>query len=132
MTTAIVQSRHDANKAAIRRFHDATNSGDPELIAKTIDEVFAPDARIRTPLPIDASGAEAIKVVFATLLLGLPDLHVTIEDLIAEGDKVVSRKRLPVFTSASTWASPRPANASPTTRSSSCASPTAASLRRGA
>ena len=91
MTTATVESRHEANKAAIRHFHDATNSGDPELIAQTIDEVFAPDARIRTPLPIDASGAEAIKVVFATLLLGLPDLHVTIEDLIAEGDKVVSR-----------------------------------------
>jgi hypothetical protein len=27
---------HEANKAAIRRFHDATNTGDLELISNTI------------------------------------------------------------------------------------------------
>ncbi len=32
-----------------------------------------------------------MKEVFARLLRGLPDLHITIEDLIAEEDKVVSR-----------------------------------------
>jgi predicted ester cyclase len=30
-------------------------------------------------------------VIFATLRRGFPDLHVQVEDLIAEGDKVVSR-----------------------------------------
>ena len=81
----------ETNKAAIRRFHDATNTGNWELISRTIDELFEPDAVIRTPLPIGATGAEAMKEVFARLLRVFPGLHVAIEDLIAEGDKVVSR-----------------------------------------
>jgi steroid delta-isomerase-like uncharacterized protein len=79
------------NKATTERFDDALNSGDAERIFKTIDEVVAPDALIRTPLPIEATGAELAKELFARLLRAYPDLHITIEDLIAEGDKVVSR-----------------------------------------
>jgi steroid delta-isomerase-like uncharacterized protein len=79
------------NKATFRRFHEAVNSGDVELIAKTIDEVVEPDVRIGTPLPIDATGAQALKQVWATLLRAYPDLHVAVEDLIAEADKVVCR-----------------------------------------
>ncbi len=82
---------HETNKAAIRRLHDATNTGDLELISNTIAELFDPDAMIRTPLPIDATGAQALTEVFARLLQVYPDLHVAIEDLIADGDKVVSR-----------------------------------------
>jgi steroid delta-isomerase-like uncharacterized protein len=80
-----------SNKAMFRRFQDAANTGDAELISKTIDELVEPDALIRTPLPIQATGAQAVKQVWAMLLRGLPDLHITIEDLIADGDKVVSR-----------------------------------------
>ncbi len=79
------------NKAAFRRFQDATNTHDAELISKTIDELVEPDALIRTPLPIEATGAQLLKEVFARLHRAYPDLHVRIEDLIAEGDKVVSR-----------------------------------------
>jgi steroid delta-isomerase-like uncharacterized protein len=79
------------NKAAFRRVLDATNTHDGELISKTIDEVFRPDVLIRTPLPIQATGAQAIKEVFATLQRAFPDLHVAVEDLIEEGDKVVAR-----------------------------------------
>ena len=74
------------NKATFRRFHDAVNSGDAQLIAQTIDEVVEPDVRIGTPLPIDATGAQALKQVWTTLLRAYPDLHVTVEDVIAEGD----------------------------------------------
>jgi predicted ester cyclase len=80
-----------SNKATFRHFHDAVNSGDVELISKMIDEVFEPDAQIRTPLPVEATGAQALKQVWATLLRGYPDLHLTVEDLIAEGDKLVCR-----------------------------------------
>ena len=80
-----------SNKATFRRLRDAVNTGDLELISKTIDEVVAPDMLVRTPLPIEATGAQAAKQVWAVLLRGLPDLHLTIEDLIAEGDKVVAR-----------------------------------------
>jgi predicted ester cyclase len=46
---------------------------------------------MRTPFPIEATGAQLLKEVFARLLRAYPDLHITIEDLIEEGDKVVSR-----------------------------------------
>ena len=79
------------NKATVRRFDDAINTGDLELISNTIDEVFEPDVLIRTPLPVEATGARALKEVFARLLRAFPDLHITVDDLIAEGDKVVGR-----------------------------------------
>src|SRR6185369_4742109 len=49
------------------------------------------DAVVRTPLPIDVTGAEALKQIWAMLFSVYPDIHVTVEDLIAEGDKVVAR-----------------------------------------
>jgi steroid delta-isomerase-like uncharacterized protein len=84
-------AQETSNKATVRRFSDAANTGDAELISKTIDELVDPDAVMRTPLPIDATGAELAKEVFGRLLRAYPDLHITIEDLVEEGDKVVSR-----------------------------------------
>ena len=81
-----------SNKASFRRLQDATNTGDVELIAKTIDELVDPDAVIHTPLPIEATGAKLLKEVFGRLLRAYPDLHITVEDLIEEGDKIVSRQ----------------------------------------
>jgi steroid delta-isomerase-like uncharacterized protein len=80
-----------SNKATFRRLHDAVNTGDVEVISKTIDEVVEPDVLIRTPLPVGATGAQALKQVWAVLLRAFPDLHVAVEDVIAEGDKVVCR-----------------------------------------
>jgi steroid delta-isomerase-like uncharacterized protein len=80
-----------SNKATVRRFQEALSSGDPEHIAEAIDEIVDADALIRTPLPIQATGAELLKAVFARLHRAYPDLHITVEDLIAEGDKVVAR-----------------------------------------
>jgi steroid delta-isomerase-like uncharacterized protein len=42
-------------------------------------------------LPLETTGAQALKEVFARLHRIFPDLQVTIDDLIEEGDKVVSR-----------------------------------------
>jgi hypothetical protein len=80
-----------ANKALFKRFHDAANTGDFDFLAKTIDEVVAPDAVIRTPLPIDATGADALKQIWAMLFTVYPDIRLTVEDVVAEGDKVVAR-----------------------------------------
>jgi predicted ester cyclase len=79
------------NRSAYRRFHDAVNTGDAELVFRTIDEVFAPDAAISTPMQIEASGAQAMKQVFGRLLRAFPDLHIAVEDVIEEGDRLVSR-----------------------------------------
>jgi steroid delta-isomerase-like uncharacterized protein len=80
-----------SNKATLSRLHDALNSGDKELISTTIDEVFDPDVRSGTPLPIEATGAQALKQVWTTLLRAYPDLHVTVEDLFGEEDRLVAR-----------------------------------------
>ncbi len=39
-------------------------------------------------------GMEGLKRGYATFLNAFPDLHVTVEDMIAEGDKVVAYKTL--------------------------------------
>jgi steroid delta-isomerase-like uncharacterized protein len=80
-----------SNKATFQRFHEAANTGDVDFLSKTIDEIVASDAVIRTPLPIDETGAELLKQVWAMLLRVYPDIHLTVEDVIAEGDKVVAR-----------------------------------------
>jgi steroid delta-isomerase-like uncharacterized protein len=79
------------NKESFQRFLDASNTGDWELISKTIDEIFDPDMVLETGAPIQARGPEAIRQVFATLHRAFPDLHIAVEDVIAEGDKVASR-----------------------------------------
>jgi len=84
-------AQETGNKATFRRIEDTVNTGDVEVISKAIDEVVAPDALIRMPLPIEATGAQAFRQLWAMLLRGLPDLHLTIEDLVEEGDKVVMR-----------------------------------------
>jgi len=80
-----------SNKTTFGRIQDAVNTGDVEVISTTIDELVAPDVLIHMPLPVEAAGPQQFKQVWAMLLRGLPDLHLTIEDLIAEGDKVVMR-----------------------------------------
>ena len=67
------------------------NTGDVESLARIIDEFVLPDAQIRTPLPIDATGAEKLKQVWSMLFSVYPDLHLTVDDLIAAGDKIVTR-----------------------------------------
>ena len=79
------------NKAAFTRLHEAQSSGDVEVFRRVVDEVVQPDVLIRTPLPIEATGSEALKQVGAMLLRAFPDLHIEVEDVIAEGDKVVFR-----------------------------------------
>ncbi|HKE91300.1 MAG TPA: ester cyclase, partial [Gemmatimonadales bacterium] len=61
-----------------------------ELISQTIDEVFDPGVKQHTPF--EATGTQVFKeMVVARLYRAFPDLHITIEDLIEEGDKVVEK-----------------------------------------
>jgi steroid delta-isomerase-like uncharacterized protein len=81
-----------SNKATFRRFHDAfTSSGDAEFISRTIDEIAEPHVLIHIPSGQATTGAQALKEVFARVHRVFPDLQVTVEDLIEEGDKVVGR-----------------------------------------
>jgi steroid delta-isomerase-like uncharacterized protein len=79
-----------SNKATVIRLIDAMNSGDAELMSQTIDEVFEPDVKQHTPF--EATGTQALReMVFERLYRAFPDIHITLEDLIEEGDKVVEK-----------------------------------------
>jgi steroid delta-isomerase-like uncharacterized protein len=77
----------EANKAAIRRFRAAMNAGDMEAAFA----VFAPDAAIHmagAPGPISAQDFAH----FGRVMLGaFSGASSTVEDMFAEGDKVVTR-----------------------------------------
>ncbi|MEE1752966.1 ester cyclase [Streptomyces sp. SP18CS02] len=87
-------ARATSNIAAFSRLHDAVNTGDAEAVAKTIDEVIAPDVLFHAPVPNGATGVRALKQVWTVLLRAFPDLRIAVEDVIAEGDKVVFRNRV--------------------------------------
>jgi steroid delta-isomerase-like uncharacterized protein len=79
------------NKATFMRFHEAANTGDIEIISKTIDKLVEPDVLFHAPVPSGATGAQALKRVWTVLLQAFPDIRLKVEDVIAEGDKVVGR-----------------------------------------
>jgi SnoaL-like polyketide cyclase len=65
-------AQQTSNKATFRRLHDATNTGDLELIATTIDELVEPDAVIHTPLPIEATGPQLLSGTHQGDYMGVP------------------------------------------------------------
>jgi predicted ester cyclase len=84
-------AQETTNKATTSRLYDAMITGDAEVISKTIDEVVEPNVRYHAPNPTGAAGAQVLKQVWPVILRAFPDLHVAVEDVIAEGDKVVVR-----------------------------------------
>ena len=79
------------NKAIMQRFEDAMNTNDPEIMSQTIDQLVAPDVLFHAPVTTGQNGAPAVKRVMMMLHDAFPDIHVEIEDMIAEEDKVVAR-----------------------------------------
>jgi steroid delta-isomerase-like uncharacterized protein len=80
----------EENKALVRReIGELFNrTGDLDVA----EEVYAPDfVGHDSTLPEDLHGVEAAKQFAASFRSAFPDLTCTIEDQIAEGDKVVSR-----------------------------------------
>ena len=75
------------NKALIRRvFDEAFHQKDFAII----DEIFSPTfADLSTPNQLQ--GPQGVKHYFTTIHAAFPDIHVSIEDLIAEGSKVAVR-----------------------------------------
>ena len=81
----------EQNKAVVRRWIAGLNAGDLDVA----DEIYAPDFVMHDPgNPDRLLGPEGTKQGFAAFLAAFPDLHVTIDDIIAEGDKVVWRVSL--------------------------------------
>ena len=77
----------EENKALVRRFWNGLNKGDIDAMM----EMVAPDAVDHGIPPGSPSGPKGIRQMITTSIRAFPDLHFTIEDMIAEGDKVVCR-----------------------------------------
>jgi steroid delta-isomerase-like uncharacterized protein len=78
----------EENKAIIRRYiEEAFNHGNLGII----DELIAPDFTDHAAAPGLAPAREGQRQFVAMYRQAFPDLQTTIEDMIAEGDKVVTR-----------------------------------------
>lgn len=84
---AVRASDLDANKALARRVYEAFSTGDVSLL----DDVVAADFADHPLAPGQGPGLEGFKGVIAFFRSVFPDLVVSVEDLIAEGDRVAAR-----------------------------------------
>ena len=82
-------TQEEENKVVVRRLVDELHNGGKVELA---GEFFGKACILhfpRTPGPLQ--GTEAIKGFVAMIHSTFPDFHITIEDMIAEGEKVVVR-----------------------------------------
>ena len=79
----------EGNKTLVRRFFEEIINAKQLSV---VDELFAADHQYHDPSsPMIGPGPEGQKQLIGTYLAAYPDLHHTVEDQIAEGDKVVTR-----------------------------------------
>jgi len=80
----------EENKDIVRRYQEIYNSNNLADLLEVVSE------NMLTPriMPGVGQGLEGAKQLHAQTLTGMPDWHTEIEDLIAEGDKVVARIRM--------------------------------------
>ena len=74
-------------KAIARRFYEIIETGD----LASADEIVAEDYVNHKAIPGQKRGLEGYKDVVRAVKAGMPDIRYTIEDQIAEGDKVLTR-----------------------------------------
>lgn len=78
----------EENKALLRRYvEEVLNKGNVDAV----DKFFAANCVDHTAPPGTPPGVDGIKQLLTATLAAFSNLHVTIEDMIAEEDKVVSQ-----------------------------------------
>lgn len=77
----------EENKRIVRRYQEIYNTNNLDALHEVVTEDFL-TPRMMAGMP---PGLEGAKQVHQATLLGMPDWHTEIEELIAEGDKVVAR-----------------------------------------
>jgi steroid delta-isomerase-like uncharacterized protein len=76
------------HKALVRRLYDeAVTRQNVDLI----DDLCAPEFVDHNPEPGSGGTLQEVKTMFRALLTAFPDFSLTVQDQIAEGDKVVCR-----------------------------------------
>ena len=78
------------NKALVRRWVELWNNQN----VAAVDELVAADFVRYDPNTPEVRGATAEKQLITMVLAAFPDIHFTIEDLVAEGDMVAGRYTL--------------------------------------
>jgi predicted SnoaL-like aldol condensation-catalyzing enzyme len=92
----------EKNKATNLRWIDAMNKKDLNELDKLADEIFTADFIEHDPgTPDMERGQAGIKKWVRQVLKDNPDMHVTLEDQMADGDKVAGRATVK-FTDAAT------------------------------
>ena len=77
---------NDANAAVVRRFiEEVANGRNTSLVSELLAEDF------RLPPGPDGLDRNSLVSVLEYYFAAFPDLHYSIEDLVADGDKVVAR-----------------------------------------
>jgi steroid delta-isomerase-like uncharacterized protein len=79
----------EENKALVRRFVDEVQSGGN---IDAIDELCSPEFVNHSAPPGMPSNCEGVKQVTAMFRRAFPDSYFTVEEMVAEGDKVATRK----------------------------------------
>jgi len=83
----------EANKAIVQRYIDEIQNGHS---LDAIGDIYSEDFIDHTASGggIFVGGIEGLKHGYGAFLKAFPDLHADVDDLIAEGDKVVAHKTL--------------------------------------
>jgi len=85
LTTLYSQSMQEQNKATMKKFYnEGINKGNLDLI----DELVADNFVEHEAIPGMSQGKQAVKDWFVMFRKGFPDLKFTVNDMVAEGDKV--------------------------------------------
>jgi steroid delta-isomerase-like uncharacterized protein len=77
----------EVTRDLVRRYQNALNNGDLDAL----DAVVATDVATPDMLPGFGQGLEAAKAIARATAHAWPDFHVTIDDLIVEGDQAAAR-----------------------------------------
>jgi predicted ester cyclase len=82
----------ERNKTTVRRVFD---EGFSQGHIDVVDEALSPDAVDRHPFePGEADFREHLKAAITMFRNAMPDLHASVEDIVAEGNTVAARVRI--------------------------------------
>jgi steroid delta-isomerase-like uncharacterized protein len=80
----------EENKAVVRRWGEGLNRHDLNIV----DEVISDDYTAHVAGGLEFKGPQGAKQMLAPFISAFPDLHYTVNDMVAEGDKVAVRVTL--------------------------------------
>ncbi len=78
----------DQMKELCRRFYAAISSGDFDALDQIVAPNFVEHEMLDPRMP---AGREGVKALFRMARQGMPDLVMTAEDIVAEGDRIAAR-----------------------------------------